>query len=484
MSEIRVRFAPSPSGFLHIGGARTALFNYLFAKNKDGKFILRIEDTDRERSDLESVKAILNSLKWLGIEWDEGPEINGNYGPYFQSERHSIYTKYAEKLLENNKAYRCFCTPDDLQQRREKAQKENKPFKYDKRCLHLSPDEVKARLKEETPYAIRLNIPDEGETVFNDLVWGETVFKNSELEDIVILRSNGNPTYNFAVVVDDYIMRISHIIRGEDHLSNTPKQLQIYIALDMKIPEFAHVPLILGTDKKRLSKRHGATSVGAYKEMGYLQEAVFNYIALLGWSPGDNREKMSRDELIKAFSIKGISKSPSIFDIEKLEWLNSNYIREKNDDELLPLLKKHLQKENIPEDVLESEWGEKVMLVEKDKLKKLSDITELTSFFFNNKYDYDEKGLKKHILKGGNIEILQKLLKQLKADEKISLESLEDIVRNLAKELDISAGKVIHPTRMAVSGKTSGPGLFEMMALLGKKRCIERIERTINEYGD
>jgi glutamyl-tRNA synthetase len=279
-------------------------------------------------------------------------------------------------------------------------------------------------------------------------------------------------------------MRISHIIRGEDHLSNTPKQLQIYIALDMKIPEFAHVPLILGTDKKRLSKRHGATSVGAYKEMGYLQEAVFNYIALLGWSPGDNREKMSRDELIKAFSIKGISKSPSIFDIEKLEWLNSNYIREKNDDELLPLLKKHLQKENIPEDVLESEWGEKVMLVEKDKLKKLSDITELTSFFFNNKYDYDEKGLKKHILKGGNIEILQKLLKQLKADEKISLESLEDIVRNLAKELDISAGKVIHPTRMAVSGKTSGPGLFEMMALLGKKRCIERIERTINEYGD
>lgn len=482
MKKTRVRFAPSPSGFLHIGGARTALFNYLYAKKMNGEFILRVEDTDRERSDIKSVKAILSSLKWLGLDWDEGPQVGGEYGPYFQSERREIYREFAEKLLNENKAYRCFCAPEDLKRRRERAQMEGKPFRYDKRCLKLSESEVDENLSRDVPYALRLNIPDEGETTFLDLIRGRMEFKNIELEDIIILRSDKTPTYNFAVVVDDYLMNISHIIRGDDHLSNTPKQLWVYGALDADIPEFAHVPLILGPDRKRLSKRHGATSVSVYEEEGYLPEAVFNYISLLGWSPGDDREKMSREEIISAFSIDGISKSSSVFDVEKLEWLNGLYIREKDNDEILPLLKEQLINAGVDEEVLETDWGREVMLVEVDKLKKLSDIVSLTSYFFKDDYPYEEKGLKKHILKEPKLNILKELLKKLKDEEQFDKESIEAHIRGLADEMDISAGKVIHPTRMALTGRTYGPGLFELMELLGREKCIERIERTIDKF--
>ena len=493
--DVRVRFAPSPTGYLHVGGARTALFNYLFARHNDGDFILRIEDTDRERSDIELVNAILDGLNWLGLEYDEGPVVGGNYGPYFQSERKGIYSKYIEILKEKGSLYPCFCTPEELAKRREECQKRGKPYRYDRRCRQLSKVEIERRMREGIPYALRILTPDDGETAFDDMIRGRVSFKNSELDDPIVVRSDGSPTYNFCVVVDDHLMEITHVIRGEDHLSNTPKQILVYNALGWEVPVFAHVPLILGPDRKRLSKRHGATSISAYRDDGYLPCAMFNFLSLLGWSAGEDREIMSKDEIIERFSIEGISRSPAIFDVDKLKWMNGHYIREMDENEFVVLAERQLINNGVDLDSWKEregeQWVKQVILIEKEKMKRMTDIFYLTEFFFNDELEYEARGVKKHLSKPESKLMLLKVLDGLEglderafypADEGGALDILEDVIRGVAESEGVSAGKVIHPVRVAISGRTSGPGLFEMMYLLGKKRCVERINVALDRF--
>ncbi|NLZ52622.1 MAG: glutamate--tRNA ligase, partial [Thermoanaerobacteraceae bacterium] len=329
MSEkVRVRFAPSPTGSLHIGGARTALFNLLYARHNNGTFVLRIEDTDTERSTEESAAQIILSLKWLGLDWDEGPEKGGDFGPYFQSQRLELYKKEVERLLAEGKAYRCYCTPEELAQRREAALKAGRPPKYDGCCRNLTPEQIEKFEAEGRKYTIRLKMPQEGHTEVDDLIRGRVVFENSVLDDFIIVKSNGIPTYNFACVIDDNAMKITHIIRAEEHLSNTPKQIQVYLGLGYDIPKFAHVPMILAPDRSKLSKRHGATSVEEFKDQGYLAESIINYLTLLGWSPEGTEEIFEMDKAVKEFTLERVNKTAAIYDVKKLTWINGHYMRE------------------------------------------------------------------------------------------------------------------------------------------------------------
>lgn len=328
MSEVRVRFAPSPTGYLHIGGARTALFNWLFARKMGGKLILRIEDTDIERLKEDSVSQILTSLKWLGINWDEGPEAGGEYGPYYQSERFDIYKKYAQQLLDEGKAYYCFCTTEDLAAQREKQRAAKQPFRYARTCRDIPAEEAKARIAAGEPYSIRIKIPAEGSITVHDLIHGEVTFNMDQFDDFVIVKSNGIPTYNFAVCVDDHLMGITHVLRAEEHLSNTPKQLLVYEALGWEPPKFGHMPMILAMDRSKLSKRHGATSVEEFRSQGYLPEAIINYLTLLGWGPGDEREIFTLEETVKLFELEQMSKKAAIYDTKKLTWMNGQYLSE------------------------------------------------------------------------------------------------------------------------------------------------------------
>ena len=326
--KVRVRFAPSPTGSLHIGGARTALFNLLFARHNNGTFVLRIEDTDTERSTEESAAQIIRSMRWLDLDWDEGPEKGGDFGPYFQSQRLELYKKEVDRLLAEGKAYRCYCTPEELAERREAALKAGKPPKYDGTCRNLTAEQIEKYEAEGRKYAIRLKMPEEGQTEVNDLIRGRVVFENSVLDDFIIVKSNGIPTYNFACVIDDNAMQITHIIRAEEHLSNTPKQIQAYLALGYEIPQFAHVPMILAPDRSKLSKRHGATSVEEFREQGYLAKAIINYLTLLGWSPEGTEEIFEIDKAIKEFTLERVNKTAAIYDVKKLTWINGHYMRE------------------------------------------------------------------------------------------------------------------------------------------------------------
>ncbi|MGQ9705998.1 MAG: glutamate--tRNA ligase [bacterium] len=493
--EIRVRFAPSPTGYLHVGGARTALFNYLFARNNNGRFILRIEDTDRERSDIELVRAILDGLSWLGLTYDEGPEVGGSYGPYFQSERKEIYRKHIEILRRKGHLYPCFCAPNELEERRSIAQKERRAYKYERTCINFTKEEISGRILEGKPYALRLLTSDEGETKFNDLIRGYVSFKNTEIEDFVVVRSDGSPTYNFSVVVDDHLMEITHVIRGEDHISNTPKQLLLYRAFGWEPPLFAHVPLIHGTDRKRLSKRHGAVSISAYKEDGILPEAMFNFLSLLGWSSGNDKEIMSENEIIKRFTIEAVSKSPAIFDTEKLLWMNGHYIRSIDQGRFISLAEVELAKAAVDLDYWQkregNDWVRSVILIEREKMKKITDVVYLTEFFFTDDIKYDESAVTKYLLNKEVGEILSKVLSVIKglndsafypSDTNTALVLIESAIRTVSEEIGVSSSKVIHPTRFAISGRTTGPGLFEMIWLLGKKRCLERIKMTMGKF--
>ncbi|KPK98097.1 MAG: hypothetical protein AMJ90_09995, partial [candidate division Zixibacteria bacterium SM23_73_2] len=380
MNEIRVRMAPSPSGYLHVGTARTTIYNWLFARHNQGKFILRIEDTDVSRSNQEMLEAIIDSLKWLGLDWDEGP--------YYQSQRFEIYQMYARKLLESKKAYFCFCTPQQLEEKRKNAKDAKLDWKYDRTCLKLSDMEKEEKIKKGVPKAIRLFVP-EGDTTFSDLVYGELKKENSELDDLIILRSDGTPTYNFACVVDDVDMRISHVIRGNDHLANTFKQVLLYHALKLTPPKFAHIPLILGKDKAKISKRHGAVSVMEYKEQGFLKDAFVNFLTLLGWSPKDDREILSTQQMIELFSLEGVNPSNPIFDPEKLEWMNGEYIRASENEKLLDLVIPFLINENLitEETVKEKrEWLLRFIPLFKERAKTLRDFAEKGKYFF--KFDY------------------------------------------------------------------------------------------------
>lgn len=478
--NIRVRFAPSPTGHLHLGGARTALFNWLFARHTGGKFILRIEDTDTARSSEKSSREIVEALRFLGLDWDEGPEIGGNYGPYFQFERKNIYAKFIEQLLREEKAYYCFCKPEELQARRENAQKNGKPFVYDRRCLSLGAKEKEEFLKKGIHPAIRLKIP-EGETSFTDIIRGEIKFKNEDLDDFVILKSNDRiPTYNFAVVIDDIMMKITHVLRGDDHISNTPRQILLYQAFGSSLPKFGHFPMILGSDHTRLSKRHGAASVDEYAGKGYLPDALVNFLARLGWSYDEKQEIFSRQELIEKFSLERIGKNPAVFNTEKLIWLNGEYIKHLPLSERTKKVIPFLQNANLSPEKVEEAKLQKIVEIVGDRLKILSDIVTYTDFFFKEKIEYSEdilKALGKY--KNGQA-IIPEIKDALGQLEPFNLETIEKSIRTLSEKNNTKPKEAIHTLRIILTGKTVTPGLFEIIFLLGKEIIRKRIENFLN----
>ncbi|MDR2709218.1 MAG: glutamate--tRNA ligase [Elusimicrobiota bacterium] len=487
MALPRVRFAPSPTGDLHIGGVRTALFNYLFARNQDGVFVLRIEDTDEQRSTDESTKIILYALKWLGLEWDEGPskEVE-KYAPYFQMKRKEagIYQKYIDELLQKGLAYKCFCSPEEVEEMRKEAQKKKLPPKYDRRCSHLTPQQIKEKEDQGLKPVIRFKIPQGQKVVWDDLIRGHIEFENDVLDDFVIAKANGVPTYNFACVVDDRLQEISHVIRGDDHISNTPKQLLIYDALNWPRPQLAHTAMILGPDGARLSKRHGHTSVLEYQKEGYLPEALLNYLALLGWSTTDSQQIFTLPELIEKFSLSQCGSSPSTFDPVKLLWLNGEKIRSKTNGEIYDLFLVWLKQTN-QENLIDG-WDRQILKkaieLEHDKIKLLKDIPTLVDFFFKPCI-YEDEAVQKVFKK--NLEsaklVLAKSAKNLENVE-FSAEALENYARDFAKENNLSNGKVFHPLRVAASGRTQGPSLFHLMELLGRKEVIARINTALEKF--
>ncbi len=470
---VRTRFAPSPTGFLHVGGARTALFNCLFATKHGGKFLLRIEDTDIPRSEKKNVQQIINDLQWLGINWDE--EI------IFQSQRIDTYQQYAQQLVETDHAYLCFCTPEELKAKRKKGDKAEPAYLYDGTCRKLSKEQVKNKLEKRLPHAIRFKVP-QGPTGWIDRVHDQITVSNSEIDDFILQRSDGSPTYQLAVVVDDHEMNINNIIRGDDHIPNTPKQILLYEAFGWQIPKFAHIPLILGADNKRLSKRHGATAVGEFRARGYLPQALLNYLSLLGWSPGDDNEIMSVQEIKEKFTLKGISKKGAVFDETKLMWMNGHYIREMPDEQILPHVQNYLQstrKDQI-EDVDHAYLMNVIRLV-KNRVRLLTDFVDSASFFYEDPKKYDPKGVNKYLKKADIWMYISELTDKLVNISDYNETSIENLLRSLAEEKNISAAKIIHPVRLALTGKTASPGLFEMMEILGRDTVIRRLKSLISQ---
>ncbi len=458
--NVVTRFPPSPTGYLHVGGARTALYNWLFAKQRGGKFILRIEDTDKVRSTEESTRAILESFKWLGLDWDDGP--------YFQSERYSIYSEFLERLLAEGKAYHCHCTAEELDQKRKEAMDKGLKPKYDGKCRNLD-------LEPKPGSVVRLKAPLTGNTQFNDLIKGPISFNNEELDDLILKRSDGSPTYNFAVVVDDITMGLTHVIRGDDHVNNTPRQIHIYEALNAPLPEFAHVPMILGPDKTRLSKRHGAVSVLAYRDMGYLPHALVNALARVGWSYGD-QEKFTIEELIDKFSLEHVGKSAGVFNAEKLLDLNAQYIRESDSlyltKEIIPFLSKLGFKD------LDEKKVAAAIETLKIRSRTLEEMAEGALFYFQDEIVYEEKGDKK-FLKPNVLEPMKDIKQRLEGISDFNQKGLETVFVKFLEEKEIKLGKIAQPIRVALTGKTASPGIFEMMEALGKDAVVSRIDKAI-----
>lgn len=464
-NEVRVRFAPSPTGYLHIGGARTALFNHLFARHNNGKFILRIEDTDKERSTQEYVDAIINGLQWLGLHWDEGP--------YHQSDRTVLYKQHAEKLLNEGNAYKCYCSPEELEVKRTKALAEKRKPIYDRTCRERKDQPA------DKPFVIRFKSPLYGTTMVKDMVKGNIIFNNEELEDFVIVRSDGSPTYNFVVVVDDVDMRITHVIRGDDHLNNTPKQIFLYNAFLYPVPLFAHIPLIHGTDKARLSKRHGATSVDAYKGEGYLPEALVNYLVRLGWSFGD-KEVFTMQEMIDNFSFDSISKSAAVFNPEKLLWLNATYIREKSAEQLLTLLAPFLSEKGWSYNKHKDQNLFKLVDETKIRARTLVELLDMMDYYFKEAIDkYDQNAADK-LFTEGNAPHLEMVQSRLSSIDTFSKENIEAVIKGYAAEKGLKLGDVAQPLRLAVTGRTVSPGLFEIMEILGREKVINRIKNALH----
>ncbi len=486
MSEVRVRIAPSPSGNLHIGTARTALFNYLFAKKNNGKFILRIEDTDAERTSQAYIDNIFDSLKALGLNWDEGPDVGGDYGPYTQSERFDIYPIYAQKLLESGYAYECFCTPEELEAEKEEATKNKKPYVYTKKCENLTEEQKEKLRAEGRKPAIRFNIAkaqkafhDSFILKFDDLVKGELHMDTSLLGDFVIMKSNGTPTYNFAVVIDDMLMKISHIIRGEDHISNTFKQILIYEALGAEVPRFGHLGMILAPDRSKLSKRHGATAVSEFVEKGYLTEALINFVALLGWSPSDGQEIKTVDEIAQDFRIGDVSSSNSIFEYDKLNWMNGHYIKMLDIEDLKERLKPYLTKYDLSE-MTDAQYT-RMVEVTREPLTILSDITDAVPYFFGEDVEIEPKAQTEVLDTEVSQNVLKEFVKQAEGwsfDEETLHEKLEAF-RAQFKELGIKPKVTMWAIRAAVTGRTCGADMTAILAILGKDRVMKRVKRVM-----
>jgi len=462
---VKVRFAPSPTGFLHIGGVRTALFNWLYAKNHGGKFVLRIEDTDLSRSTEESIEEILESMRWLGLDWDEGP--------FRQTERQGIYSQKVGQLLSAGKAYHCYCTPEELDRKRSEAQKAGNKPKYDGTCRER-PDSP-----EGAPSVIRFKAPIEGTVVVEDLLRGKVVFDIAELDDVIIQRTDGTPTYNFVVVVDDSEMGITHVIRGDDHLSNTPRQCLLYDALDFKRPQFSHISMILGQDKSRLSKRHGATSALAYRDIGYLPDAMINYLARLGWSHGD-QEIFSRDELIKYFSFDSVNTSAAIFDADKLSWVNEQYIQSTPPEELAQHLEPHLVKTGVlsgDHDLSPQEIA-KVIPCLNQRAKTLVEMAEKSAFFFKKEVEFDEKARNKFLTEDAR-PLLEKVIAGFSTLDDFSAENIETLFKKIVEEEGMKLGKLAQPVRVALTGTTVSPGIYDVILLLGKEETLKRLQNVV-----
>ena len=483
-TPVRVRFAPSPTGRPHVGNVRTAMFNWLLARHTGGRFILRIEDTDVARKVKGALEAILDGLKWLGLDWDEGPEVGGDYGPYFQSQRLSLYRAAAERLVAQGDAYYCYCSPEYLEEMRAEQTKRKQSSGYDRRCRDLSPEERVQREKEGITPVVRFKVPLEGQTRFNDLIWGEVVFENGTIDDFVLLKSDGYPTYHLANVVDDSAMKISHVIRAEEWISSTPRHILLYRALALEPPQFVHHPMILGPDRAKLSKRHGAVSILEYREQGYLPEAMFNFLSLIGWSLDDKTEIMSRQELVENFSLERIGKTGAVFNHEKLYWMNGVYLRELSHEDLLrkimPFLESGLPKE-IKRPISKAYVSLFLPLI-RERINTLAEAAKYADFFFLDKLEYDASLLMgKKMSAATTLRVLKAAQEKLSSLESFNHDLLEGTLRSLAEELRLKAGQLFNPLRVAITGRTAAPPLFETMVVLGKERCLKRIRVAVGK---
>ncbi len=486
-TPVRVRFAPSPTGKLHVGGARTAIFNWAFARANHGSFILRIDDTDPTRSTEENTQIILRAMRWLGLDWDEGPEVGGDFGPYAQTERASMYREALEQLIAKGAAYPCFCTPEQLEEDRQAARARKDPFQgYQRRCRDLDPDEARKRIEAGEPHVWRIKVPlDRGDVVVNDAVHGQVTFAARELDDFVIFRSDGTPTYNFATVVDDAAMKITHVIRGDDHLSNTPRQVMVYEALGAPVPVFAHISMILGTDGKKLSKRHGATSVEEYRDAGYLSDAFVNYLALLGWSPDGETTIVPRETLAKAFSLEHVSKNPATFDPKKLDWMNAEYINAMTDQDFAnTILIPELIDAGLitkPEDRDDAWWLTLASIV-KPRVKHLGEVVSVCGMIFSHAdtLAYDDKAVSKGLAKEGMGSVLDAAQQALEAlpEDCWTETAIDAALEPLPEKLDMKKRLVFQAIRAAICGNLVSPPLGTTMQLIGRDDCLARIARA------
>lgn len=477
--SIRVRFAPSPTGHPHVGNIRTALFNWLFARHNGGTFVLRIEDTDTARHVEGAVESIIDGLKWLGLDWDEGP--------VFQSNRLSMYSEAAENLIQRGAAYRCFCAQERLERVREELVRQHLPPRYDGHCRNLSRHEVAANIEAGLPSVVRFKTPREGETTFHDLIRGPVTFENATLNDYVLLKSDGYPTYHLANIVDDHDMRITHVMRADEWISSTPLHVMLYASFEWTPPQFAHLPMILGPDKAKLSKRHGATTVVEYREQGYLPEALFNFLALLGWSLDDRTELFTRDELIDAFSLERVGKTAAVFDRTKLDWMNGVYIRALNLGEFTRLALPYLERDlpsSVPRPV-DRGYAEHVLILLHERTKVLSELGELSSFFFEETISYPTEQLIQKGMDGSKTQrVLQTVLTLLDCLDNWDAEGLEHVIRPVCEQLEMSPRQVFGVLRVAVTGRTAAPPLFDTMELLGKSRCLTRLSTALTWIED
>lgn len=477
----RVRFAPSPTGYLHIGGLRTALYNYLFAKHLNGKLILRIEDTDRKRFVEGAIENLIDTLNWAEIKFDEGPGIDGNFGPYLQSERLKIYKELVEKLVAEENAYYCFCTPERLEKLKEEQQKQKLPqAKYDKHCLNLNKSEVEEKLKSQIPFVIRLNVKPNQKIIFTDVIRESVQFDTENIDDQVLLKSDGYPTYHLANVVDDHLMGITHVIRGEEWLSSTPKHIILYDYFGWEKPVFAHLPLLLNPDKTKLSKRQGDVAVEDYRDKGYLKEALINFVALLGWNYGDDKEYYEMDELIEKFSLERVHKAGAVFNLEKLNWLNFEHLRRKPDDVVLQWLKEEIRKSELSFKSFSDDYLIKVISAMKERVSFVKEYLTKSLYFFEAPNQYEEQNLKKR-WKEDSAELLGKLSQKFEQINNPSKEDYENALDELSVQLNLNKGKLVHPLRIAVSGIGEGPGVFDIITILGKEETLKRINTALQK---
>jgi len=479
LENIRVRFAPSPTGYLHVGGLRTALYNYLFARKNNGKFILRIEDTDRSRYVEGAVENLIESLKWCGLHYDEGPDIGGDFGPYMQSQRLKIYQKYAQELISKGHAYYCFCTPERLDALRKEQQLQKLPqAKYDKHCLHLSKSEIEEKLNSQIPFVIRLNVEPNQKIIFEDVIRGTVEFDSNNIDDQILIKSDGYPTYHMANVVDDHLMKITHVIRGEEWLSSTPKHILLYDYFNWEKPIFAHLPLLLNPDRSKLSKRQGDVAVEDYRAKGYLKEALINFVALLGWNAGDDKEFYYMDELIEKFSLERVNKSGAVFDIDKLNWLNAEHLRKKTDNEILSMLKDYIKTTEYADKNFSDSFLLNIIHAMKERVSFVHEFVTNCKYFYEAPTEYEQKAIEKN-WKVDTPELLKKLIERFSLLNNPSKEDFENELNKIAEELNIGKGKLIHPLRLAVSGQSTGPGIFDILFILGKDEVIKRINAAI-----